>query len=148
MQQTRQTWHPSYWKNEVHGSAWDRVKEALKRDWEQTKSDLGVGGKDLDQDVPDTVKQMAGKEPIPGPNTPNAPTPTKKTDTAPRLNSWDDIEPAYSYGVAARHQYGTQYNNWDTKLETQLASDWDREKTGRSFEEVKPYVRRAWDYKS
>ena len=35
----------------------DNVKEALKRDVEQTKSDIpGVEGKDLDQDVDDTVK--------------------------------------------------------------------------------------------
>jgi hypothetical protein len=45
------------------------TKDALKRDWEQTKSDLpGMEGKDLDQDVDDTVKQAAGKEPVPAPN--------------------------------------------------------------------------------
>ena len=43
------------------------VKDALKNDWEQTKSDLpGLEGKDLDQDVDDTVKQAAGKEPTDG----------------------------------------------------------------------------------
>ncbi|MBA2384008.1 MAG: hypothetical protein H0V68_05020 [Actinobacteria bacterium] len=50
----------------------DRAKDALERDWEQTKSDLpGLEGKDLDQDVDDTVKQAAGKEPVPGEDTPN-----------------------------------------------------------------------------
>ena len=50
----------------------DRAKDALDRDWEQTKSDLpGLEGKDLDQDVDDTVKQAAGKEPVPGDKTPN-----------------------------------------------------------------------------
>ena len=50
-----------------HDDAKDNAKEALKRDWEQTKSDMpGMEGKDLDQDVDDTVKQAAGKEPIPG----------------------------------------------------------------------------------
>ena len=45
------------------------AKEALERDWEQTKSDLpGMEGKDLDQDVDDTVKQAAGKEPVPAPD--------------------------------------------------------------------------------
>ena len=39
------------------------VGDALKRDWEQTKSDLpGDGGTDLDQDVDDTVKQAADKD--------------------------------------------------------------------------------------
>jgi hypothetical protein len=49
-----------------------RVGEALERDWEQTKSDLpGLDGKDLDQDVDDTVKQAAGKERVPSDNEPN-----------------------------------------------------------------------------
>lgn len=43
------------------------VKEALANDWEQTKSDLpGLDGKDKDQDVDDTLKQAAGKEPADG----------------------------------------------------------------------------------
>jgi len=50
----------------------DNVKEALKRDLEQTKSDMpGVEGKDLDQDVDDTVKQAIGKEPVPPVDTRN-----------------------------------------------------------------------------
>ena len=41
--------------------------EALKNDWEQTKSDVpGLEGQDLDQDVDDTVKQAAGDEPTDG----------------------------------------------------------------------------------
>ena len=42
------------------------VAKALRRDWEQTKSDLpGLDGEDLRQDVTDTLKQAAGKEPTP-----------------------------------------------------------------------------------
>ena len=48
-----------------------KVKEALKRDWEQTKHDITRKGPDLNQDVSDTVKQAAGKEPIPPPAIPN-----------------------------------------------------------------------------
>jgi hypothetical protein len=48
-----------------------KVKEALKRDWEQTKHDLTRKGVDLNQDVADTVKQATGKEPIPPPFVPN-----------------------------------------------------------------------------
>jgi hypothetical protein len=48
------------------------VGDALERDWEQTKSDMpGMEGKDLDQDVDDTVKQAVGKEPAPDENEPN-----------------------------------------------------------------------------
>ncbi|MBA3843661.1 MAG: hypothetical protein H0X39_13800 [Actinobacteria bacterium] len=47
--------------------------DALSRDWEQTKSDLpGLDGKDLDQDVDDTVKQAAGKESAPPEGEPNS----------------------------------------------------------------------------
>lgn len=50
-----------------------KVKEALERDLEQTKSDLtgDRAGKDLDQDVDDTVRQAAGKQDVPGENQPN-----------------------------------------------------------------------------
>ena len=47
----------------------DDAKEALKRDWEQTKSDMpGMEGKDLDQDAHETVKQAAGAEEVPNRN--------------------------------------------------------------------------------
>lgn len=49
-----------------------KVKEALKRDWEQTKHDFSKKkGVDLNQDVGDTLKQAAGKEPIPPLAVPN-----------------------------------------------------------------------------
>ena len=39
------------------------AKDALKKDWEQTKSDLpGLEGKDIDQDADDTVREMVGKD--------------------------------------------------------------------------------------
>jgi uncharacterized protein YegP (UPF0339 family) len=42
------------------------VARALKRDWEQTKSDLpGLKGRDLNQDVGDTLEQAAGKKQAP-----------------------------------------------------------------------------------
>ena len=48
------------------------VKEALKRDLEQTKHDFNKKkGQDLNQDVGDTLKQATGKEPIPPPFVPN-----------------------------------------------------------------------------
>ncbi|WP_434387797.1 hypothetical protein [Melittangium boletus] len=49
-----------------------KVKEALKRDWEQTKHDFNKKkGTELNQDAGDTLKQAAGKEPIPPPLVPN-----------------------------------------------------------------------------
>jgi len=46
--------------------------KALERDWEQTKHDLNKNkGKDLKQDIGDTVGQATGKKPIPPPDLPN-----------------------------------------------------------------------------
>jgi hypothetical protein len=45
----------------------DKVGDALQNDWEQTKNDLpGLDGKDIDQDVDDTLKQATGNEPTDG----------------------------------------------------------------------------------
>ncbi|MGZ6142179.1 MAG: hypothetical protein ACXWLM_02520 [Myxococcales bacterium] len=50
----------------------DKAKEALERDWEQTKHDFSKkSGQELNQDVDDTVKQAFGKEPVPAPGQPN-----------------------------------------------------------------------------
>ncbi len=55
---------PQWW-TEKHTSAWERVKDALERDWEQTKSDFSSSGHNLKQDAGDTVKQAFGSEPVP-----------------------------------------------------------------------------------
>lgn len=56
---------PQWW-NDKHSSTWERVREALRRDWEQTKADFSSSDDaDLNQNIGDTVKQGLGKEPIP-----------------------------------------------------------------------------------
>lgn len=43
------------------------MKEALRRDWEQTKADLTrKRGHDLHQTAADTARQVLGIEPLPG----------------------------------------------------------------------------------
>ncbi len=138
---TENQWNAPYWNTEKHGNAWDRMKEALKRDWEQTKADVSSGGKELNQQVSDTVKQATGAEVIPGPNTPN---PSTGKDTK---GNWTDVEPAFRYGMGAHEQYSNSYQTWNDDLETKLSSEWDEKKTGKPFKDVKPYVRRAWDFK-
>ncbi len=61
---------PSWWDRD-YDSGWERVKEAFRRDWTQTKRDFGASEPDLDQDVDDTVKQAFGKDPTPDENEPN-----------------------------------------------------------------------------
>ncbi len=133
-----QDWNAPYWKNEVHGSAWDRVKEALRRDWEQTKADVSSGGKELNQQVGDTVKQAAGAEAIPLGDRPNP---------SAKAGDWHDVEPAFRYGAGARQQYSSTYQKWDANLETKLASEWDEKNTGKPFKDVKPYIAKGWDSK-
>lgn len=56
---------PNWWGAD-HESTWTRIKDALRRDWEQTKSDFGSEtARDLDQDLTDTVKQGAGSQTFP-----------------------------------------------------------------------------------
>ena len=121
---------PSWW-NESHSSGWERTKEALRRDWEQTKADVTDGGKELNQDVGDTVKQAAGKQPIPPADSPNPP------------DSWDDLEPAVRYGYGARQHF--EKDEWNDELETRLQKDWDSTGSTSSWERVKSAVRRGWD---
>lgn len=54
-----------HWWTESHTSAWERAKEAFRRDWEQTKADFSSKGVDLHQNAGDTVKQALGAEPLP-----------------------------------------------------------------------------------
>ena len=49
---------PTWW-NDAQMTAWDRVKEAMRRDWQQTKHDIGMkSGHYLHQNAEDTVKQV------------------------------------------------------------------------------------------
>ncbi len=138
--------NPKWW-NDQHTSAWDRVKSAMKRDWEQTKADFSKRGRELDQDVDDTVKQMAGKQPIPPRGQPNVEQPstrvraTKDSDWDSR---WENVEPEYRYGVGARNHYASD-NDWNDRVESKLKEEWNDLKTGRTWDEVKDRVRRGWD---
>ncbi len=63
--------HPTWWTGQ-DDSVWDRIKEALKRDWEQTKADLSIDtGRELRQSAVDTLRQALGLTPLPLPHQPN-----------------------------------------------------------------------------
>ena len=100
--------NPNWWTSE-NDSAWDRVKKAFQRDWDQTKHDLGANEPDTNQDVDNTVKQAAGKEPIP----------------PRRQPTYEELEPAYRFGYGAKSKYGRDYTDWDDQLETTLKRDWE-----------------------
>lgn len=137
-------WHPKWWTKDQHESAWERVKEAMKRDWEQTKVDFQGYGKDLDQDVNDTVKQAAGKEVIPPLDEANQK--DLKPVTTP-VWKWDDAEEPVKYGYQARSHFGTEHKAWDSNLETKMKTEWESVKDGshRAWDDVKGYVRHGYE---
>ena len=127
--------HPSWWTND-HTTAWEKVKEAFRRDWEQTKADLSKNaGHDLHQDIGDTVKQAAGKEAIPAAGAPNPP---KKTE----VKSFEQIEPAYRLGHGARKHYGKE---WNEGLESKLEKDWADAGHDEGWSDARDYVRKGFD---
>ncbi len=98
--------NPKWWSQE-NDSAWDRVKEAMKRDWDQTKHDFGGDEPDTNQNVSNTVKQAAGTETLPPRHEP----------------TYEEWEPAYRFGYGARSRYGADYDNyadWDDELKRHL----------------------------
>jgi len=128
--------NPSWW-NDSHNSAWDRTKDAMRRDWEQTRHDFGsTHARDLDQDVDNTVKQAVGAERIPAGNQPN------------RDDDWSAHEPAVRYGYGAYGQYGRENDRevqWGDSVEGKLKQEWSDLKHGRTWDEAKDAVRRGWD---
>jgi len=131
---------PSWWTHD-HVTAWDRIKEAVRRDWEQTKHDLHIkGGHELNQSAKDTVKQAAGKAEIPMNDRPNPPK---------VIGSWDDVEMPIGYGYGARRTYGADHPRWNDRLEAALRRDWesiDRAKN-RRWEDVRRWVRHGYEYR-
>ena len=123
--------NPDWW-NEDHDSAWERAREAFRRDWDQTKHDFGGDEPDTHQKIRNTVKQATGKEPIP-----------------PRRQPvYEDVEPAYRFGYGARAQFGDEYSDWNDELESRLKHDWDNLSTSRkeNWERDRRAIRHGWDY--
>ena len=56
--------NPRWWNAETD-SAWNRVRDAIKRDWIQTQHDFGAGKPDLNQKIGDTLRQAGGTEALP-----------------------------------------------------------------------------------
>jgi hypothetical protein len=132
-------WQPAWW-NEAHANAWERVKEAMRRDWEQTKHDLHLkGGHELNQAMADTVKQAAGKEPMP---------PIDRANPPKVIGEWNDDELPLEYGYSARNHYGPD-RNWSEEMERALRREWEagRAPSRRGWDEVRDAVRHGYESK-
>jgi hypothetical protein len=117
--------NPAWWSTE-HESRWDKVKAAFRRDWEQTKHDMGSDtARDLQQSASDTVKQAAGSQ--------------QQAGTQP-VRGFEDVEPAYRYGHGAQTQY--KGAAWNDELEMRLKTDYPGD-----YRKDRDYIRRAYDYR-
>lgn len=131
------TWHPSWW-TDVHLSAWERIKEAIRRDWEQTRYDLNLGGHQLNQGVMDTIDQAAGNEEIPPDDRPNPPK---------VIGSFSESEMPIGYGYGARWKYGSGNPMWNDHVEGALRSEWETGNT-TPWRDVKRLVRFGYEYET
>lgn len=105
---------PTWW-TDAHASSWEQVKEAIRRDWTQTKHDLHMGGHELNQTAMDTVGQTVGEAVLPPSDVANRPT---------VIGGWEDAEVAIGFGYAARTHYGDNFPVWSSELEGILKNDW------------------------
>ncbi len=123
--------NPEWWTDECE-TAWERVKLAMKRDWDQTQYDLGHNEPDTNQKAGNTVQQASGKEMIPLRGQP----------------TYGELEPAHRLGYAARLEYGGEYPNWDDELEAQLKRDRERIAPARkqTWMQDRAAIRYGWDY--
>jgi hypothetical protein len=138
-------WHPKWWKEE-HTSGWERVREAVRRDWQQTRHDLHLGGHELNQKLGDTVKQAEGKDPVPDINQANPPRVVGKLD-----GEWERVEPPMEYGFAARRQFGATHPEWNDDIDRKLEAEWQKQPPSKSpvettWNEVRVYVRRGYEH--
>lgn len=101
-------------------TAWERVKKAFANDWEQTKADFGSeDARDMDQDVDDTVKQMAGAD-----------------------DAFENREQAFRFGYTSQKRYGTKFPAWNEELDKTLRSEYDGK-----YEVDRAYIRHAYGYR-
>jgi hypothetical protein len=123
--------NPKWWTKE-HDSTWNRVKMAVKRDWDQTKHDVGANEPETNQNVSRTVNQARGKEVIPPRGQP----------------TYAELEPAHRFGYAARSYYGSNYDTWNTELENKLKREWEQIAPERrqTWMQDRAAIRHGWEY--
>lgn len=135
------TWQPEWW-DDSHRTAWERVQEALRRDWEQTKFDLNVGdGEMLNQDAGDTIRQAAGAEPIP---------PRHERNPLKIREGWERAELPVRYGYAAFQKFGGQYPTWGPGVEDTLQKGWESGLTvgQQAWAQAREQVKYGYEYQA
>jgi hypothetical protein len=122
--------NPKWWSPD-NDFAWDHVKLAMKRDWEQAKH----GNKlNASQNIGHTARQAGGMEPIP---------------SLGKL-SFEELEPAFRFGYGARLEYGAAYPQWDDDFEIRVARDWRTMNPTRleTWEQDRSAIRYGWNFEA
>jgi hypothetical protein len=106
----------------------------------QTKHDLGLGGRELNQSVGDTVRQVTAKQHL---------GPLHEPNPQATVVDWSEAAIPYGYGYGARMHYGRTYPVWTEALEDELAREWQN--TGPSsrraeWDRVRQLVKRGYEY--
>lgn len=111
------------------GSTWERVKDALRRDWDQTRLDFRLKfGQEMDEPMSDSPAPAAARE---------------RPADAPCL-TWSD-EDAVRFGYdAGRSAPGVDPGAWNIALEAALQREWEAQVTGRPWSDVRLAVRYGW----
>jgi len=97
------------WWSSQCDEAWHRLRPKFRRQWDQTKLDINE----------------AGEAPI------NLMTKSRTASIA-----FEDMEPAYRFGLGSKLSFGGQYPDWNEALETQLTKDWST---------IYPYRQDFWE---
>lgn len=105
---------PSWWTDD-RTDDWEHAKEAVRRDWEQTRHDLHLGGHELNQNLRHTLAQAVGSEALPAIDVANRPQ---------VIATWQEAEVAIGFGYAARTYFGHQYPEWTSALGRTLEHEW------------------------
>jgi hypothetical protein len=123
--------NPGWWTRD-HETAWNCVKEAMKRDWMQTKRDWSGDEIDVPQNTGTTLRQTIVR---------------KILSPCDQL-AYETWEPAYRFGYGARLKFGSEYSAWNTNLEICLARDWRSINATRrqTWDQDREAIRYGWNY--
>jgi uncharacterized protein (TIGR02271 family) len=116
------------WETRYPGSAWERMKGAVRRGWERTKDAL----------TPDTApRQLSAFDDAYYRR-------DWQTNYANLGGTYEDYEPAYRYGYSLRDDPRYASRDWSA-IEPDVRRDWETRYPGSTWERMKAAVRRGWD---